>query len=107
MISLPICIGVSGSGGVLIELLADSQCRLYPVTTQDADEMIESLKGTRLLRGYRGGAPADVVAFRDAVLRLSALIGICPEIQELDVNPLESLRAPATANTVRRTPVNA
>ena len=92
---------VCGSGGVLIELLADSQCRLYPVTTQDADEMIESLKGTRLLRGYRGGAPADVVAFRDAVLRLSALIGICPEIQELDVNPLAVLETGVSALDVR------
>ena len=92
---------VCGSGGVLIELLADSQCRLYPVTTQDADEMVASLKGTRLLRGYRGGSPADVVAFRDAVLRLSALVGICPEIQELDVNPLAVLEAGVSAIDVR------
>jgi len=63
--------------------------------------MIESLKGTRLLRGYRGGAPADVVAFRDAVLRLSALIGICPEIQELDVNPLAVLETGVSALDVR------
>ena len=79
---------VCGSGGVLIEVIADSQCRLYPVTDQDADEMIASLKGIRLLQGFRGGAPADITAFRDSVLRISALVGICPEIQELDVNPI-------------------
>jgi len=79
---------VCGSGGVLIELIADSQCRLYPVTDQDADEMIANLKGVRLLKGFRGAAPADVAAFRDSVLRISALVGICPEIQELDVNPI-------------------
>jgi acyl-CoA synthetase (NDP forming) len=92
---------VGGSGGILVEWLADSQCRLYPVTTQDADEMVASLKGTRLLRGYRGAAPADVAAFRDAILRLSALIGICPEIQELDVNPLAVLQAGVSALDVR------
>ena len=92
---------VCGSGGVLIELLADSQCRLYPVTSQDADEMVTSLKGTRLLRGYRGGSPADVGGFRDAVLRLSALVGICPEIQELDVNPLAVLESGVSALDVR------
>ena len=69
---------VCGSGGVLIDLLADSACRLHPVTDQDAGEMIAGLKGVRLLRGFRGGAPVDEDAFRDAVLRISALVGICP-----------------------------
>lgn len=92
---------VCGTGGVLIELLADSQCRLYPVTDQDADEMVAGLKGVRLLHGYRGAAPGDVVAFRDAILRISALIGICPEIQELDVNPLAVLPGGVSALDVR------
>ena len=48
---------VCGSGGVLIELLADAACRLYPVTDQDAAEMVDTLKGVRLLRGFRGSAP--------------------------------------------------
>ncbi len=38
---------VCGSGGVLIELLADSACRLHPVTDQDAAEMVASLKGVQ------------------------------------------------------------
>lgn len=92
---------VCGSGGVLIELLADSQCRLYPVTSQDADEMVGALRGLRLLQGYRGGPMGDVAAFRDAILRLSALIGICPEIQELDVNPLAVLTSGVSALDVR------
>ncbi len=92
---------VCGSGGVLIDLLADSQCRLYPVTGQDANEMVAGLKGVRLLRGYRGAAVADTDAFRDAVLRISALVGICPEIQELDVNPLAVLPGGVSALDVR------
>ena len=79
---------VCGTGGVLIELIADTQCRLHPVTDQDANDMIARLKGGRLLTGFRGSAAADVAAYRDSVLRISALVGICPEIQELDVNPL-------------------
>jgi acetyl coenzyme A synthetase (ADP forming)-like protein len=92
---------VCGSGGVLIDLLADSSCRLYPVTDQDAGEMVSSLKGVRLLRGFRGGTPADEIAFRDAILRISALVGICPEIQELDVNPLAVLPEGVSALDVR------
>jgi acyl-CoA synthetase (NDP forming) len=80
-----------GSGGVLIDLLADAAWRLYPITDQDAKEMVSSLKGVRLLRGFRGNVQADEEAFRAAVLRVSALVGICPEIQELDVNPLAVL----------------
>ena len=92
---------VCGSGGVLIDLLADSSCRLYPVTDQDASEMVSSLKGVRLLRGFRGSTPADEDAFRDAILRISALVGLCPEIQELDVNPLVVLAEGVSALDVR------
>ena len=92
---------VCGSGGVLIELLNDSQCRLYPVTGHDAIEMVEGLRGLRLLRGFRGNAPADIGAFQEAVLRISALVGMCPEIEELDVNPLVVLPSGASALDVR------
>jgi acyl-CoA synthetase (NDP forming) len=92
---------VCGSGGVLIDLLADSSCRLCPVTDQDAAEMVASLKGVRLLRGFRGSAAVDEDAFRDAILRISALVTLCPEIQELDVNPLAVLPDGVSALDVR------
>jgi len=92
---------VCGSGGVLIDLLADSACRLYPVTDHDAAEMVDSLKGVRLLRGFRGHAPVDEAAFREAILRIAALVGICPEIQELDLNPLVVLPEGVSAVDVR------
>jgi acyl-CoA synthetase (NDP forming) len=53
--------------------------------------MVNELKGVKLLRGARGAGPADEAAFRDALLRISVLIQLCPEIQELDVNPLAVL----------------
>lgn len=92
---------VCGSGGILVELLADSACRLHPVTSQDACEMVASLKGVRLLRGFRGNSPDDEDAFCEAILRLSALIGICPEVQELDINPLMVLPEGISALDVR------
>lgn len=92
---------VCGSGGVLIDLLADSACRLCPVTDQDTSEMVASLKGVRLLRGFRGGLPVDEEAFRDAIRRIAALVTMCPEIQELDVNPLAVLPGGVSALDVR------
>jgi acetyl coenzyme A synthetase (ADP forming)-like protein len=92
---------VCGSGGVLIDLLADSAWRLHPVTDVDAVEMIDSLRSARLLRGFRGNPPCDEEGFRDAVLRVSALIALCPEIQELDINPLMVLPSGVCAVDVR------
>ena len=82
---------VCGTGGVLVDLLADSAFRIHPVTTLDAAEMIDELRGARLLRGYRGTQPLDEAALRDTLLRVSALLTICPEVQELDLNPVKVL----------------
>jgi acetyl coenzyme A synthetase (ADP forming)-like protein len=92
---------VCGSGGVLVDLLADSACRLHPVTDRDAQEMVASLKGVRLLRGFRGAEQADEAAFRNTILRISALVGLCPEIQELDLNPVKVLPGGVSAVDVR------
>lgn len=92
---------VCGSGGVLVDLLADSAFRIHPVTTEDAAEMIAEIRGARLLRGYRGAPPADEAALRDVVLRVSALLSMCPEIQELDLNPVKVLASGACAIDAR------
>ena len=46
-----------GSGGTLVELLADVAFRLPPLTDIDVEAMLDEVRGTALLRGYRG-APA-------------------------------------------------
>ena len=76
------------TGGTRAELFADGQFRLHPLTEADAAEMVSGLRGAALLRGFRGAPPADEGALANALLRLSTLVGWCPEIQELDVNPL-------------------
>ena len=50
--------------------------------------MIASLRAAALLKGYRGSPPLDGAALKDVLLRVSALVSSCPEIQELDINPL-------------------
>jgi acetate---CoA ligase (ADP-forming) len=89
------------SGGILAELLQDADFRLHPLTERDADAMIASLRGAALLKGHRGGDPADIDALRDVLLRVSALVTACPEIQELDINPLRVMARGAHALDVR------
>jgi acyl-CoA synthetase (NDP forming) len=80
-----------GTGGTLVELFKDVVFRLHPLTDIDAADMINEMRGAPLLRGYRGAAVVDEGALRDVLLRVSALVDACPEIQELDINPLRVL----------------
>ena len=81
----------AGAGGTLVELLGDVAFRIHPLTDRDAREMLDALRCTKLLRGYRGHAPVDAEAYSQSILRLSALLDVCPEIRELDLNPLKVL----------------
>ena len=63
--------------------------------------MVNELRGAPLLRGYRGAPPVDERALRDVLLRLSALVEACPEIVELDINPLKVQRVGACAVDAR------
>jgi acetyl coenzyme A synthetase (ADP forming)-like protein len=79
----------AGAGGTLIELLDDVAFRLLPLTDADPEAMLSGLRCMKLLRGFRGAKPSDLVALRNAILRVSSLVEICPEIRELDLNPVK------------------
>jgi acetyl coenzyme A synthetase (ADP forming)-like protein len=80
-----------GSGGVYAELMKDVALRLHPITDLDAKEMINSIKMTKLFKGFRGSPPADIEAIQDLLLRLSAMVEDIPHIAELDFNPVKVL----------------
>jgi acyl-CoA synthetase (NDP forming) len=82
-----------GLGGVYVEALADVSFRLAPLSRQDAEEMIREVRSAKLLEGLRGAPPADRSALVDAIVRVGQLAADCPEITELDVNPLMVLPA--------------
>jgi acetyltransferase len=78
-----------GLGGIFVEALRDVSFRIAPLTRRDAEEMIQEIKGYRVLQGMRGKPPADVGAIVDAILRVSQLVtDHADEIEELDINPL-------------------
>jgi acyl-CoA synthetase (NDP forming) len=90
-----------GTGGVLVDVLADTSFRLHPLTRSDAHEMIDELRGARLLRGFRGSPVADEGALRQVLLRISELVHAAPEIQELDLNPVMVLATGAVVADAR------
>ncbi len=82
---------VYGLGGVFVELLGDVAFRLHPLTDVDAAEMVGSIKGAKMLEGYRNLPQGDVEAVKETLLRVSALVGAVPELVEMDLNPVKVL----------------
>lgn len=77
-----------GLGGIFIEVLKDVQASLAPVSYNEADSMIHSLKSYKIIEGVRGQEGVNIEAFKDAIVRLSLLCKAAPEIAEMDINPL-------------------
>ena len=78
-----------GSGGVLTEVMGDSQTRLLPIDEQEARDMVLALKGAKLLQGFRGAPSADLDALARAIVAIgdaAAVLG--PDLAALEVNPL-------------------
>ena len=69
-------------------MIADRAIGLPPLNLVLAREMISRTRVARLLGGYRDRPPADVDAVASTLVKLSGLLIACPEIAELDINPL-------------------
>jgi acetate---CoA ligase (ADP-forming) len=81
-----------GSGGVMVEVYQDVALRHCPISRTEALEMIDEVKGAKLLRGFRGKPAADVDALAAALVSISQLaVQLEGELAELDINPLAVL----------------
>lgn len=92
---------VCGSGGTLVELLRDTALRLAPVTPYSVAAMFNELRSIQLLRGFRGAPVLDEAALAETVLRVSELVEVCPDIAELDLNPVIVTKTGATVVDAR------
>jgi len=90
-----------GLGGIYVETFADVAFRIPPVTEQEADEMIRSIRSFPLLEGVRGKEGIRLGSVVDAIQRLSQLVLANPRIEEIDVNPLLATSDGATAIDAR------
>ena len=74
-------------GGIYVEVLKDVSFRITPVSKEEAYEMIEEIKGSKILEGIRSEPPYDKENIVDKILRLSQLVTDFPIIKEVDINP--------------------
>lgn len=77
-----------GLGGIYIEVLKDFNTSLAPVQKIEALEMIRNLKSYKIIQGVRNQKGVDEELFADIIVKISNLVRIAPEIEELDLNPL-------------------
>jgi len=90
-----------GLGGIFIEILQDTASRLAPVSLQEAELMIQKLRGYPLFTGIRGQKGLDSKLFAQYITAVSNLVLAVPEIVELDINPLIADETVITAVDVR------
>ena len=77
-----------GIGGIFTELYRDVSFRVIPIERYDALEMIEELKGKKLLEGFRN-IPADKEKVVDLLLKVSNMGSeLMAYIDQMDLNPV-------------------
>ena len=79
---------VFGQGGTVAERVADRALALAPLDDFLARDLIGRTRVAKLLDAFRDRPAADVDALVKTLVALSRLAADCPEVVELDINPL-------------------
>ncbi len=80
---------VVGLGGVMVELMKDSNLALAPVSQPQALRMLRSLRGAKALAGFRGMPAVNMERLAQIVARFSEFVADhAQRIREVDVNPM-------------------
>ncbi|HEY3287501.1 MAG TPA: acetate--CoA ligase family protein [Gemmatimonadaceae bacterium] len=77
-----------GLGGIFVEIFRDVAFRIAPIPVEHIRAMMHEVKAFPMLAGARGRPHRDIAALEECLQRLSQLAVDCPQIQELDINPL-------------------
>lgn len=77
-----------GLGGIFVELFHDVVFRIAPIGRNESRRMIRSIRGYKLLQGFRGRPVVDIEILEKSMVSLSDMSINHPEIDEMDINPL-------------------
>ena len=77
-----------GLGGIFTEILEDVAFRMAPLDKRDARDMMEEIRGRRILENIRGMEAADLDQLGEILIQVGK-IGIEHDIiKEIDINPV-------------------
>ncbi|MEA1852300.1 acetate--CoA ligase family protein [Cytobacillus sp. OWB-43] len=78
-----------GLGGIFIEVFKDVSMRKAPVSPKIAKEMVEELKASQILKGFRGKTQYDVDSLCNLISQFSFVISMQEGVlEEVDLNPI-------------------
>jgi acetyl-CoA synthetase (ADP-forming) len=77
-----------GLGGAFVEVFRDVSFRIAPVNMDDAFEMINEIRFSKILDGYRGQEPVNKSVIAEIIVKTSKLIEENEEIASIDLNPV-------------------
>ena len=77
-----------GSGGKYVEVFQDTSMKSAHLSDEDVDEMIDSTKIGKILKGVRGESPVDLITLKKIILSSAQMMLDNPNIIEFDFNPL-------------------
>ncbi len=77
-----------GFGGLLAEIIRDSEFAMAPIGLSEGMDLINRLKNQKLLDGYRNFPKTDRKQLAHILVQLGQIGLDYPQIKEIDINPL-------------------
>ena len=77
-----------GLGGIFTEILKDTAFRVAPLEKEDALDMMQEIKGRKILEAVRGMPAADTDQLADILIKVGKIGLENDSIKEIDINPI-------------------
>jgi acetyl-CoA synthetase (ADP-forming) len=77
-----------GLGGIFTEVLRDTVFRVAPLAKQDALDMMQEIRASKILEGTRGMAAVDKDMLAEILMAVGKIGMENDHIKEIDINPL-------------------
>jgi acyl-CoA synthetase (NDP forming) len=79
-----------GLGGTIAEAIKDTSTRVAPISLATAHDMLNELRASALLDGWRGSPKTDRNALAQVIVRLASLLDQQPNIRDIEINPVRA-----------------
>lgn len=76
-----------GAGGIFVEIFKDISFRIPPIDKKEALSMIQEIKASKMLEGFRGMKPIDKEMIAKLLVKISKLSEE-KKVEEIDFNPI-------------------
>jgi succinyl-CoA synthetase beta subunit len=77
-----------GLGGIFTEILKDIAFRVAPLEKRDALDMMQEIKGRKILESVRGMEAADLDSLSQILINVGRIGLENEQVKEIDINPL-------------------